>query len=135
MLLCLEDTFVVGVECYFDSVSPDDRFGVSFEDNGETGYFYAILMKPEQNLVDGLHIYNVADVSDGHIPSNIKIAWTDDGNVASLLLNNYCHAVFDFNKKAGYCRNGFPPNRSGWARIIERSLTDDMFGLIFKNYK
>ncbi|MES2774868.1 MAG: DUF2251 domain-containing protein [Bacteroidota bacterium] len=86
-------------------------------------------------VLDALHVYNDADVIDKDKPSKIQIAWTDDGQIASLLINHYCHAIFDFQNNAGYCRNGFPETNGQWAQIKERTLTDELITEIFKNSK
>jgi hypothetical protein len=64
-------------------------------------------------------------VTDRHRPSILKILWTQDLTKAFLSINNYYHAVFDFQNRAGYCRNGFPGN-SSWAKVKERTLTDSL---------
>ena len=135
MTLELEETFTVGQDTFCDSVSPTASIGVIFEDDLITGYFYAVDTAKNTEVLDALHIYNVADVTDKDKPSNIKIYWSHSGQVASLLINNYCHAIFDFNNKAGYCRNGFPDNNSGWTKTKERVLTDDLIDEIFKTNK
>ncbi|MNR21138.1 hypothetical protein D3C85_1380210 [compost metagenome] len=76
--------------------------------------------------MDALHIYNVADVTDKDIPSTVKILWTEDLNKAFLSINNYYHAVFDFQNKAGYSRTGFPSSNDKWTLIAERQLTDEL---------
>jgi hypothetical protein len=50
-----------------------------FEDDGRTGYFYALDESLEGNpILDAVHIYNVEDISDAHIPSDVKIGWSED---------------------------------------------------------
>lgn len=129
MILDLEETFTVGYDTFFDSVSPTSSFGVTFEDDLTTGFFYAVDTKPDLQILDALHIYNVGDVIDK--PSKIQIAWSDNGKIASLLINNYCHAIFDFENKTGYCRNGFPESNGKWTKVQERTLTDDLINEIF----
>ena len=98
----------------------------------QTGYFYALETKPVQAIVDGLHIYDVANVIDKEKPGKIQLAWSDDGTIASLLINNFCHAIFDFDAKAGYCRNGFPESNRDWIKVNERLLTDELITEIFR---
>jgi hypothetical protein len=88
---------------------------VVFEDDEETGYFYALDMSAEGNQIqDALHIYDVMSISDREKPSVVKIGWSTDCQKAILLINDHPHAVFDFEAKQGYCRSGFPPpKRSG----------------------
>lgn len=132
MILALGETFIIGQDTFFDSISPSSSFGVTFEDDLTTGYFYAVDTQPELKILDALHIYNVADVIDKDKPCKIEIAWSDDGQIASLLINNYCHAIFDFEAKAGYCRNGFPDCNRDWCKIKDRTLTNDLIDNIFK---
>jgi len=132
MILDLEEQFTVGQDTFFDSVSPTIDFGVVFEDDLTTGYFYAVNITEEQEILDGLHIYNAEDVIDKDRPCKIQITWSDDGLIASLLINNFCHAIFDFENKAGYCRNGFPDNKTGWIQIKERILTDELIDSLFE---
>lgn len=55
-----EETLSVGTETYVDTMSPRERYGVVFEDDGRTGHFYALDMNKEDNpVVEALHIYNV----------------------------------------------------------------------------
>ena len=132
MILDVDEIFTVGQDTFFESTSQINSFGVTFEDDLTTGYFYAVDTKPDLQILDGLHIYNVADVIDKDKPSKIQIAWSDNGLIASLLINNYSHAIFDFENKAGYCRNGFPDNNSGWTNTKNKKLTDDLITEIFK---
>ena len=94
----------------FHADSPAGRFSVFFEDDGETGYFYARDQQkgPENPVVDAVHIYNVANVTDAHRPSELSIVWSADGAKCALLINNYAHAAFDFAARRGYCRTNFP---------------------------
>jgi hypothetical protein len=106
---------------------------VTFEDDLTTGYFYAVDTKPNLQILDALHIYNVADVVDTDKPSKIQIAWSDNGKISSLLINNYCHAIFDFENNEGDCRNGFPESSEKWAKVQGRTLTDEVIDNIFRS--
>jgi len=130
MILDIEDSFIVGEDTFLKSDSPTESFGVVFEDDLNTGYFYAINRVFDSQIFDALHIYNVEDVTDKAKPCKIQIFWTNDGLVASLLINDYCHAIFDFSKRAGYCRNGFPECNTDWALISDRELTDDLINTL-----
>ncbi|GGF54647.1 hypothetical protein GCM10011519_30690 [Marmoricola endophyticus] len=101
------------------SSSPTGVGQVVFEDDGETGYFYAVLPRPAgEEIADALHVYDVEQVTDRHLPCRAAIAWNTAGNVAALLINDHAHAVFDFTAERGWCRTGFPPpTRTGlWRR-------------------
>jgi len=127
MILEVEEEFIVGEDTFFDSVSPASSHGVVFEDNLTTGYFYAIGKLPGQEILDAVHIYDVDNVTDKGKPCNIKIVWTNDWQLASLLINNYCHAIFDFKNKVGYSRNAFPPGNGKWKNQNDRiTLNEDL---------
>ncbi len=132
MILDLEEIFTVGEETLFRSISPTSSFGVLFEDDLTTGYFYATDNQTDLDILDALHIYNVADVIDRNKPAKIQIFWTENGEIVSLLINNYCHAIFDFKSKAGYCRNAFPESNLDWVQVKNRKLTDDLISTLFK---
>jgi hypothetical protein len=104
----------VGTPIVVEVPSPKARFVVVFEDDGETGYFYGLDPSRSQPILDTLHIYNVKGVTDRDRPSTLQIAWSPSGEQAVLLINSHPHAVFDFSRKRGYCRTGFPPPDGDW---------------------
>ncbi len=104
-----EQTFKPGDRRSFGSDSPTHPNSAFFEDDGETGYFYALdLARSDNMIVDAVQIYNVANVSDRERDSSISIRWSADGMKCALLINDYPHAAFDFTAKRGYCRTNFP---------------------------
>ena len=108
---------IVGTEDYVEGAALDGPFAVVFEDDGDTGYFYALDKSLTDQLVqDAMHIYNVANVTDKHLSSVVELGWSSDNSKAVLLINDYAHAIFDFTAKRGYCRTGFPPpsKSNGW---------------------
>ena len=113
----VEQEIQVGVRTAVESRSPCTQFSVVFEDDGETGYFYALdATLLDQPILDTLHLYNVDDVTDRESPSRLQIVWATDGLKAALVINRYPHAVFDFQAKRGYCRTNFPPPTSDWSK-------------------
>ena len=116
--LVAKQEFRVGEETFIQGPSPTPPFNVVFEDDGDTGYFYALDTSRENNpILDALHIYNVANVTDKHLPSIAEIIWSPDSKKAALLINKYPHAIFDFSTRRGYCRTGFPPPaKDGWTQ-------------------
>jgi hypothetical protein len=118
-ILAIEQKIRVGKKVVVEGPSPTPPFVAVFEDDGETGYFYALDNSREDNpIVDALHIYDVESVTDRKVPSQIQIVWSPDHHNAALLINDYPHAVFSFANRRGYCRDGFPPNsagESGWS--------------------
>lgn len=111
-----EHTFNVGEATVVEGKAPEGDNLAVFEDDGETGYFYACDPSATgQPIQDALHIYNVSDVVDREIPSVVKIGWSLDSAKVVLLVNDYPHAVFDLEAKQGYCRSGFPPPAGEWS--------------------
>ncbi len=113
------ETLIVGAAEMYPSDSPDGRHSVLFEDDGETGYFYALdLTRTSNKVLDAVHIYNVADVLDRNRPSRLEVIWSEDGSKCALLINDFAHAAFDFREHRGYCRTNFPnfdnPQDGSW---------------------
>jgi hypothetical protein len=118
-----------GVKFVLESVSLNKAHGAVFEDDGDTGYFYCLdFSVVEQPIVDALHIYNCAEIADAHIRSSYQIGWSADGLKALLSINDYPHAVADFEAKKAYCRNGFPPAVGAW-KNHDHSWTDHALDL------
>lgn len=121
----------VGVATTIESSSADGERSVVFEDDGETGYFYARDFNVAgQQWVDALHIYDVEGVGNRDKPRQLKILWTWDWEAAALLINQRPHAVFHFVRHCGYAPDPFPepdPD-SGWSHErIDASLRDLFF--------
>ena len=113
-----EQDIAVGEETVIEAPSPTSPYVAVFEDDGATGYFYALdTSRVDNPIVDALHIYDVESVTDAELASTVQIVWSNDGLKAALLINEYAHAVFDFKSRRGCCRNGFPPDSSvdGWS--------------------
>jgi hypothetical protein len=90
------------------SISPSQEFCVLFEDDGETGYFYALQKSQHDNILDMVHLYTVDSETDPVRYYEMGIVWSQDGSKAMLLLNGHPQAVFDFQGKRGYCRTNYP---------------------------
>jgi hypothetical protein len=102
-------TFKPGDRTSFGSDSFTHPNSAFFEDDGKAGYFYAMdLTRTDNMILDAVHIYNVANVSDREPESSISILWSEDGMKCVLLINDYPHAAFDFSTRRGYCRTNFP---------------------------
>jgi hypothetical protein len=129
--LVAEKTIKVGKKVVVEGPSPSTQFGVVFEDDGETGYLYGLdFSREDQPIVDALHIYNVKQVADRARPSVVQIVWSQDGLKAGLLINEYPHAIFDFQARRGYCRTGFPPADPKWSKFSHD--WDDRAEALFK---
>jgi hypothetical protein len=103
-------TLRVGQPLVVDADSPGGRFATVFEDDGETGVFYAVDTDVEDGnpVQDALLVYVCADVSDGEMASALEIGWSDDGLKALLLINDAPHAAFDFARRQGWCLLALP---------------------------
>jgi len=66
-------------------------------------------------ILDAVHIYNVADLIDRHLESDVEIHWSADGLKAGLLINEYLYAVLDFAAHKAYSRSNFPPVAGAWS--------------------
>tara|TARA_R100001143_G_C3347673_1_gene127749 strand:+ start:1181 stop:1594 length:414 start_codon:yes stop_codon:yes gene_type:complete len=113
----LEKSHIIGEECFIDSVSPQGRFAVVFEDDESTGYFYAMeISKSGQAILDALHVYDVNTVLDHCKPSILNVVWSKDGLKAGLMVDRNLQAVFDFSAQKGWCKTGFPPSHGSWSQ-------------------
>lgn len=114
----------IGEESVIASVFENHDYATIFEDDGNTGYFYAATK--EMQTLDALHIYDVNAIIDKYKHSNLRILWNEDFSRSYLSINNVYHAMFDFSQKMGLCRNSFPPANENWTKIKERTLTDEL---------
>src|SRR5262245_53796959 len=57
----------VGTPIVIESQAAWSGFGVFFEDDGETGYLYALNRKSGDSVLYALHIYNVDNVTDANL--------------------------------------------------------------------
>lgn len=129
--LVAKETLVVGQPSEIFGESHLGRFATVFEDDGETGYFYALDGENKDNQIcDALHIYDVSNVVDVDVASEVEILWSEDGLKSVLLINNYPYAVFDFESRRGYCRTNFPKPNSTWTRFDHQ--WDDAALVLFK---
>ncbi|AWM34592.1 DUF2251 domain-containing protein [Hymenobacter nivis] len=125
MQLGTEATVVVGTpDTLLVSTAAAGTAQVIFEDDGTTGYFCAVAPGPETVILDALHVADVADVADRSIPVAVQLFWTVGETAAALVINGHCHALYDFQRRAGFCRNAFPPAPHG--QVPKRELTDEL---------
>jgi len=109
-----EHELIVGSALVVEGPAPVGSYRAVFEDDEETGYFYALdTSVVDQPIQDAVHIYNAANIAGAREPSIVKIGWSQDSTKVVLLINGQPHAIFDFSAKRGYCRTGFPPPRVG----------------------
>jgi hypothetical protein len=132
--LLRQQAYTAGEATFIESASEENNYAVVFEDDTDTGYFYAVEVDAktgQQKILDAVHIYNIEEVQPEQRAGNINIVWSTDWLRCALIINKYCHAVFDFANQGGYCRNEFPPPNSIWTKG-ERTLTDEMVAAFFK---
>ena len=109
MLLALEDDLYIGTEKQVGTTSmAQPHLSVMFVDDSESGYFYAIDTTKENPVVDSLFVYNVASVEAHQVMRKLEICWANDGKMALLFINDYPHAVFDFERLVGYNHSKYP---------------------------
>ena len=125
MQLGAEAKIAIGTpDTFIESTSAAGTVGVVFEDDGTTGYLYAVRPGTTLELLDALHIYDVANVLDRQVPVTVQVFWDVAGTAAALLINGQCHALYDFQRQVGFCRNAFPPAQHG--QTLKRELTDEL---------
>lgn len=125
------ERFRPGSDTWIASDSPSSQYSGVFEDDGETAYFYAYDRgNPEQPILDAVHIYNVSNVVDRDRESEAEIVWSRDGLKAGLLVNGQLHAVLDFEARAGYCLNNFPPPGGAWSAPKRAPWNDNVQQLL-----
>jgi hypothetical protein len=131
--LMLEKSFVKGRDTFFESYAPENNYGVVFEDDEETAYFYAVEKAKDgeiPQILDALHIYESENFLSETISSKLVIVWSRDWLKSALVLDGLCHAVFDFVKQAGYNINQFPPPNEFWTKA-DRKLTNELIAELF----
>lgn len=112
-----------GTAIVLEARSMSEPFTAVFEDDGDTGYFYALDLRGGHaaKIVDGVQIYSVGD-GTGTRTRAIRLEWSADGWRAGLRVDGVLEAVLDFARQRGMCRTGFPPARDPWTR--QKALSD-----------
>ena len=132
--LLRDQPYTAGENTFIECMSSENNYGVVFEDDTDTGYFYAVEVEAatgKTNILDAVHIYNIEEVPEEKRKGIIRMVWSKDWQRCALVINNYCHAIFDFENHGGYCRNEFPPPNPFWTKG-ERTLTNEMVAALFK---
>jgi len=132
--------WVPGEDIFIESVSPENSFGVVFEDDGESAYFYAVERDQEGTglqVLDALHIHEETAEpgasepgADPLAPAKLQIVWSRDWLKCALVIDGQCHALFDFEAHGGYNINEFPPPNGIWTQG-DRKLTDEIVKRLF----
>lgn len=111
-LFVINDSVVIGKRELVRSNSPGTKYAVAFEDNGQSGFFYALDRTDSRSpVLDTLHLYDVSAIADHTNAFPLQIIWSRNGMQAAVVINRLTYAVFDFEARRGYCRDGKPdPN-------------------------
>lgn len=152
--LMQEKQWVPGEDLFIESFAPENHYGVVFEDDGESAYFYAVERDadgPGLRILDALHIHQSEEVPEqGEVPGQGKvpeqdeipgqseaavarpllIVWSRDWMKCALIIDGFAHALFDFEAQGGYNINEFPPPNDFWTRG-DRKLTDELVRRFF----
>ena len=116
----------IGHKLVFQMDAPSHEVTVVFEDDGDTGYFYAVQPdgKGKLELLDALHVYNAeADLRDTDV--RLEVEWSEDSKLAGLRVNASLWALFDFGAQTGWSRSNCPPPAGRWRMGEARPDWDD----------
>lgn len=118
----------VGTECFVDSVSPSTQFAAVFEEDGETGYFYALdTSLSGQQILHALHVYDVGEGFAEGDEIGLDILWSADGLHSALRGNGQLLAVFDFSSGTGWQRGAVPNTGGAWRTAPWDSKVESWF--------
>ncbi len=112
----MERTLKVGTPTVLEVDGPVPPHKVAFEDDGQTGYFYALdVSRPQESqILDAVSVYDATQIAHRSKPVTVRVRWSRDATKAALFLNAEPQAVFDFAAKRGYARSNFPAT-SQWS--------------------
>jgi len=116
----------IGDKLVMQMDAPSHEASVVFEDDGDTGYFYALAPNGSGGLelLDALHVYNAeADLRGTDL--RLEIEWSEDSKLAALRVNASMWALYDFNAQMGWSRSNFPPPPGKWRNGEPRPEWDD----------
>jgi len=130
--LMQEGQWTPGEDLFLESFSPENSFGVVFEDDGDTAYLYAVEKDKEGagvRILDALHIHE-SEEGAAEKPGRVQIVWSRDWMKCALVIDGLCHALFDFEAHGGYNINEFPPPNEIWTQG-DRKLTMELMQRLF----
>ena len=80
VVITAQATIEIGAAEPVQGNAPECDLAAVFEDDGDTGYFYALdFSQPEQPIQNALHIYNVADIIISKRIIDLKVLADDYG--------------------------------------------------------
>lgn len=111
-----------GQPARLEAQSPSGSSLVVLEDDGETGYLYALVPGRDGRpaIADAVQVYIAPASGAASAEVGVRLEWSADGERCGLTLDGELQAVFDFRAQLGACRSGFPPP-VGWRRERARS--------------
>lgn len=111
-----------GEPIVLDVPGPDGTRLVVFEDDGETGYFYAVDCQDETapRVVDAVFVYEAAAAPETSEVAEVR--WSADGVRAALFLSGVAQAAFDFASGRGYGRAEGPGPAHPWDPAVIADL-------------
>jgi hypothetical protein len=129
--LMQEANWIAGEDLFIESFAPENAYGVVFEDDGDTAFFYAVEKTADElHILDALHIHENDEEAEPLPPAQLKIIWSKDWLKCALVIDGHVHALFDFEAHGGYNINEFPPPNEFWT-AGDRKLTDEQISRIF----
>jgi hypothetical protein len=115
ILVTLQAQLIVGEEQVIKSLAPEGMLAAVFEDDGRTGYFYAL----DESLEETRFLMQCISTMSRIYQTPTFLLTLKSAGLKTvkcvLLINGYPHAAFDFVGKNGYCRSGYPPINKVWS--------------------
>jgi hypothetical protein len=109
-----------------ESSSPTRAWMSVFEDDGQTGYLYALDRERSHanKIVDAVQIYTTTEnYGDDDRPWLVaKVVWSPDGDRSALEIDGRMLAAIDFANRVTYSLGEFPPAPEGWRHAKAESI-------------
>jgi hypothetical protein len=129
--LMQEANWIAGEDLFLESFAAENSYGVVFEDDGDTAFFYAVEKTADElRILDALHIHESNEEADPLPAAQLKIIWAKDWLKCALVIDGHVHALFDFEAHGGYNINEFPPPNEFWT-AGDRKLTGELIKASF----
>lgn len=112
-VVSLERTIIPGVPVVVSWDCPASSFGVMFEDDGQTGYVYAVQNAGEgSGILDALMVYQMRPGDQPSSPRFLTLRWAYP--VVAVYLDSALAAAYDFHGRRRFGVLRFPPPGQGW---------------------